>query len=155
MAVVRAKLDTAVDAFLRSAERSTYMVTACEIGGRKGLFGTDFFNRSLYRRKLERLGMRFSKDPFTAFEGRETFRSEDLGSFAPSFLTLPRRSNNPAEPWHLRGALLVHQLTYYRIADIGPEELSTLVGLAAGLEAVGATEPEDLAAVLTGAGPEA
>ncbi|MDQ3915861.1 MAG: hypothetical protein M3323_11135 [Actinomycetota bacterium] len=147
---VRAQLDRAVDAFMSSAERPTYMLTACEIGGRKGLYGTDFFNRSVYRRKLERLGMRFSGEQFTVFDGEATFHAEGIGSFRPSFVTLPRRSDNPSEVWEIRGALLVHQLTFYRIADIAPTELSSLVSLAGGLDALGATEPEDLAAALGG-----
>jgi hypothetical protein len=155
VSVVRAKLDRAVAAFTSPGERPVYMLTACEIGGRKGLYGTDFFNRSVYRRKLERAGMRFSRDPLTDFDGTSQFHSEDFEPFTPTFLTLPRRSDNPAEPWRLRGALLVHQLTFFRIADISARELSSLVALVGGLDAVGATEPEDLAVQLTGAGPEA
>ncbi|MFN2589018.1 MAG: hypothetical protein ABR613_12995 [Actinomycetota bacterium] len=154
VAVVRAQLDRAVQAFMTSAERATYMLTACEIGGRKGLYGTDFFNRSVYRRRLERLGMRFSREPFVSFHGDAAFEATDFEPFTPAFLTLPRRSDDPAEPWHLRGALLVHQLTFFRIADISPDELSSLVAVAGGLDAVGATEPEDLAAALAPAGRE-
>ena len=147
--VVNAKLRRAVELFQASAETPTYMVTACEIAGRKGLYGTDFFNRSAYRQQLKRLGMRFSDDPFARFDGT-TFTSDDFEAFEPEFLTLPRRSDNPPGVVPMKGALLVHRLTFYRIADIGPQELSTLVQLAGRIDALSATEAADLAAALSG-----
>lgn len=147
---VRAKLDRAIGAFSSRDPRGTYMLTACEIAGRKGLFGTDFFNRSAYRQKLKRLGMRFSDDPFVVMNADGTFESEDFDAFEPSFATMPLQSHARPGVVPTEGGLLVYQLTYYRIADLQPEELSRLAALAARIEALSATEPEDLAAALTG-----
>ena len=149
--VVRRKLERAVTAFQSSGERATYMLTACAIGGRKGLYGTDFFNRSAYRQKLRRRGMRFSDDPFVDFDPDDgTFSSEDFEPFRPSFVTMPRLSSVPPGVVPMKGGRLVYQMTYYRIADIGAAELATIASLAPELEAMSATDPEDLAAALAG-----
>jgi hypothetical protein len=149
--VVRDRLEGAVDAFVSSAERASYMLTACEIGGRKGLYGTDFFNRSAYRQRLKRLGARFSDHPFSVFGDDGTFASEDFDPFRPEFLTLGTLSTNPPGVRETTGAYLVHQLTFYRIADVGQEELRRLVDVAGGLKGLSATDPADLVAVLSGA----
>jgi hypothetical protein len=147
LSVVRRKLDRAIEAF--DLDRGgAYMLTACEIGGRKGLYGTDFFNRSTYRQKLKRLGMRFSDDPFVVFGEDSKFHSEDFEPFDATFLTLPQRSDVPPGVVPLGGALLVYQLTFYRIADLDPEELSRLVTLAPSLDAMSATDPADLVEAL-------
>lgn len=146
---VRSKLDRAVSAFTGGDPRGTYMLTACEIGGRKGLYGTDFFNRAAYRQKLRRLGMRFSDDPFVVLNADGTFESDDFEPFEPAFLTMPRRSDEPPGVVRTEGGFLVYQLTYYRIADLDPVELRRLVALASTIDALSATQPEDLAAALT------
>lgn len=148
VAKVRARLERAVRAFSADEPRGTYMMTACAIGDRKGLYGTDFFNRSAYRQKLRRLGMRFSDDPFVVMNPDGTFESDDFEPFEPSFLTMPRRSDTPPGVVPTEGGRLVYQLTYYRIADLDPPELGRLVALAGKIDAVSATEPEDLAAAL-------
>ena len=129
------------------------MLTACEVGGRKGLYGTDLFNRSAYRNKMKRLGMRFSDDPFVTFDGTEVFSSDDFDPFVPEFLTLPLRSNRPEGVIEVRGAYLVHQISFYRLADLPVEELRAIVRLAGRIDAYSATEPEDLKSALTGADP--
>lgn len=149
---VRSKLARAVDAFRSSDRTPTYMLTACEVGGRRGLFGTDFFNRSIYRQKLRRLGMTFSDDLFVNMDGEGSFRAQDRERFAPEFVTLPRRSDKPPGVVRATGASLVYQLTYYRIADIRASELSRLVALAREIDALSATDPADLVGALTRAG---
>ncbi|MDQ3952628.1 MAG: hypothetical protein M3279_06665 [Actinomycetota bacterium] len=150
LSLVRAKLDRTVEVFRSSARTPTYMLTACEIGGRRGLFGTDFFNRSIYRRKLERLGMTFSDDLFVMMGEDGSFYAADREPFVPEFVTLQKTS--PPQPGAARvtGGYLVYLLTYYRIADIDADELSRLVALAGGIEALRANEPADLAGALTG-----
>jgi hypothetical protein len=146
--VAKSKLHEVVDVFVRSGETPAYMLTACEIDGRRGLYGTDFYNRSQYRLGLRRLGMRFSDHPFVFFDGDRTFRADDLGAFTPSFVAMGRRSDNPSGTVETGGALLLYHLAYYRIADIGARELSALARLLPEVEALSATEPEDLAAAL-------
>lgn len=151
LATVQHRLARAVDVFQSTSGRSTYMLTACEVGGRKGLYGTDFFNRSVYRQQLRRLGMRFSEDPFVEYRPDGTFASDDFDPFEAGFVTLGRRSDNPPGILETRGAYLVHQLTFYRISDVSPEELSRLVQFAGGIQAIAATDPGDLVAALSGA----
>ena len=148
---VRTKLGRAVEAFTSSARVPTYMMTACEIGGRRGLFGTDFFNRSIYRLKMKRLGMTFSDDLFVMMGEDGSFHARDRDPFVPEFVTLPKTS--PPQPGVTRvaGGYLVYQLTYYRIADISAPELSRVVRLAKEIEALRASEPDDLVEALTGA----
>ena len=148
VARVQAALRRTVDAFVRSGERATYMLTACEIGGRKGLYGTDFFNRSAYRRKLEGLGMRFSSDPFVVFGNDGTFGSQDRAPFVPEFLALGAPGDDAGGVQRVGGALLLQQLTFYRIADVAEEELRRLASLAERLDAFSAADPGNLAATL-------
>ncbi|HYP22495.1 MAG TPA: hypothetical protein VEV43_02890 [Actinomycetota bacterium] len=151
VSLVQAKLARAVDAFMASARVSTYMLTACEIGGRRGLFGTDFFNRSIYRQKLKRLGMTFSDDLYVMMSEDGTFYAQDRDPFVPEFVTLQKTSPPRPGADRVSGGFLVYLLSYYRIADIEAPELSRLVALAREIEALRANEPEDLVAALTGA----
>lgn len=153
--LVQQKLRRTIDAFTSSAQTPTYMLTACEIGGRPGLFGTDFFNRSIYRQKMKRLGMTFSDDPYVMMNEDGTFYSQDRDAFAPEFVTLQKTSPPRPGVTHVSGGMLVYLLTYYRIADISPEELSRVVALARRVEALRANEPADLAEALTGAAASA
>lgn len=151
VALVQAKLRRTVDAFMSSGATPTYMLTACEVAGRRGLYGTDFFNRSIYRQKLKRLGMTFSDDLFVMMDADGRFYSEDREPFEPEFVALQKVS--PPQPGVTRigGGFLVYLLSYYRIADIGPEELSRIVALSRSVEAMRANEPADLVDALTGA----
>ena len=151
LAAVQHRLARAIEVFQSTADRSTYMLTACEVGGRKGLYGTDFFNRTVYRQQLKRLGMRFSDDPFVEYRPDGRFASDDFDPFETEFVTLWRRSDNPPGIIETSGAILVHQLTFYRISDVSPEELNRLVRFAAGVDALAATDAGDLVAALTGA----
>lgn len=152
VSAVQAKLRRSVGAFMSSAETPTYMLTACEIAGRRGLFGTDFFNRSIYRQKMKRLGMTFSDDLYVMMDAEGAFYAQDRDPFVPEFVTLQKTS--PPQPGVTRvtGGFLVYLLSYYRIADIGPSELSRIVALAREVDAMRANEPVDLTEALTGAG---
>lgn len=146
---VQAKLGRAVGAFTSSQRVPTYMLTACEIGGRRGLYGTDFFNRSIYRQKLKRLGMTFSDDLYVMMDGDGRFYAQDRDPFVPEFVTLQKTS--PPQPGVSRvtGGFLVYLLSYYRIADIDAAELAQIAALARSIDALRASEPADLGAALT------
>ncbi len=146
--VVVTKLREAVDTFVRSHEQPAYMLTACELDGRRGLFGTDFYNRSAYRHRLKRLGMVFSDRLFTYFDGEATFRADDFEPFEPSFVALGRESNRLPGVVRTKGARLLQLFTFYRIADIDAQELSALARMLPSVDGLSATEPEDLAAEL-------
>ena len=152
LAAVQGKLRRAVDAFTSSATTSTYMLTACEIGGRRGLYGTDFFNRSIYRQKMKRLGMTFSDDLYVMMDENGSFYAQDRDPFVPEFLTLQKLSPPQPGVTPITGGYLVYLFSYYRIADIGPAELSRLVALSKEIDAMRASDPADLAAALTGDG---
>lgn len=149
-AIVQAKLGRAVEAFMSSGETPTYMLTACEIGGRRGLYGTDFFNRSIYRQKLKRLGMTFSDDLYVMMDEDGAFYAQDRDPFVPEFVTLQKTSPPQPGVTRITGGLLVYLLSYYRIADIDASELSRVVALARTVDALRANEPADLAEALTG-----
>lgn len=150
LSLVRAKARRAADAFTASAQVPTYMLTACEVGGRRGLYGTDFFNRSIYRQKLKRLGMTLSDDLYVMMDADGRFYAEDRDPFVPEFVTMQKTS--PPQPGVRRtsGGFLVYILTYYRIADIPAPELSRIAALARQVDALGASDPADLVAALTG-----
>lgn len=150
LADVQSKLHRAVGAFQSSASTPTYMLTACEIGGRRGLFGTDFFNRSIYRQKLKRLGMTFSEDLYVMMNEDGSFYAQDRDPFVPEFVTLQKTSPPQPGATTIAGGLLVYLLSYYRIADLDAAELSRIVALARNVQAVRANEPGDLVAALTG-----
>lgn len=136
-----------VDAFATSGERATYMLAACDIGGRKGLYGTDFFNRSAFRRKLERLGMQFSKDPFSTFRGDGCFESQDRAPFRAEFVTL---GVPPAGRGVVRSspAELLYQCIFYRIADVREGEMARLAAALEDAEGISGGNPKDLVAAL-------
>ncbi len=138
------RLHEAVDAFVRAPERPAYMLTACEIDGRRGLFATDFYNRSPYRHKLRRLGMTFSDHPFVFFDGASQFVAADTEPFRPSFVALGGESDRPPGVVRTSGARFLQLFTFYRVADIGAAELSALARLLPTVEGLSATEPEDL-----------
>ncbi|HEX2295926.1 MAG TPA: hypothetical protein VHN37_11525 [Actinomycetota bacterium] len=144
MSVVVDRLHEAVDAFVRSPERPAYMLTACAIDGRRGLFATDFYNRSAYRHRLRRLGMTFSDHPFAFFDGESRFAAADTEHFRPSFVALAGQSDRPPGIVRTTGARFLHLFTFYRIADIDAVELSALARLLPAVEGLSATEPEDL-----------
>lgn len=150
LSLVRSKLARAVSAFMSSAEVPTYMLTACEVGGRRGLFGADFFNRSIYRQKLKRLGMMFSDDLYVMMREDGSFYAEDRDPFVPEFLTLPKPADGTTGAARTRGGFLVYMLTYYRIADIGAAELTRVAALARKIDALRANDPADLVGALTG-----
>lgn len=154
LSAVQAKARRAVEAFKSSADVSTYMLTACEIGGRRGLFGTDFFNRSIYRLKMKRLGMTFSDDLYVMMNEDGSFYAEDRDPFVPGFVAMQKTSPPQPGVHRVTGGLLVYLLTYYRIADVTAPELARLVALSKSVDALRANEPDDLAAALTEASPE-
>lgn len=141
---VRAHLVHAVDAFVHSGQRATYMLTACEIGGRPGLYGSTFFNRATARRDLARLGMTFSDDPFTFFGADGTFAARDRAPFRPEFVTLPLEPEGERVTRWSAGAAL-HRAAYYRIADIGQEEIARLAAVVAACPVLSARSARDLA----------
>ena len=144
---VRDLLVHVVDAFMRSGERATYMLTACEIGGRRGLYGSTFFNRATTRRDLARLGMTFSDDPFTVFGADGTFASADRSPFTPEFVTFPLEPGG-ARVTRWTPAALLHRTAFYRIADIAEDEVARLAAALAGCAGLSARTAPDLAAAV-------
>jgi hypothetical protein len=148
--VVVERLLEAVDAFMHSHEVGTYMLTACEIDGRMGLYGSDFYNRSPYRVELRRLGARFSDHPFVFFRETGLFESRDFGIFRPEFVALGGRSDKPPGVIETSGARLVHAVAFYRIADIDARELASLTAQLTRMDGLGATAAKDLYAAIAG-----
>lgn len=69
----------------RSVSDAVYSLHPVRIDGVYGLYGRDFFNRSLARRRLQRRGMEFAEQPFVLFDG-ETFEATGWGTFESRFV---------------------------------------------------------------------
>jgi hypothetical protein len=148
---VEERLQYMAEATFFVPERTTYMLNACRIDGRVGLYGQDFHNRSFFRTKLQRHGMEFAHDPFTTFNPSGAFECSDWGEFKPTFVILRNAADytdDPVEIIELKGAALAFQLTAYRLGMAGPTEISQLVRLVKGVGAVSALTPEPVARAL-------
>ncbi|HVM35199.1 MAG TPA: hypothetical protein VM784_07645 [Actinomycetota bacterium] len=133
---------------MRSVTSPTYLVTACEIHRRLGLYARDVHNRSSYRLKLARVGGRFSENPFVTFAGKGTFECHEWGAFSPEFVVLGLPA--PDDVVRTTGALLVFLIATRRIRKLSSSELHELVGALGTLEALSADDPELLATTIGG-----
>lgn len=141
---LQSRLVDMVSMALRSKAQPTYAMQACEVDGLRGLFARDFFNRSVYRRRLVRDGAALSDDPLVTFDGG-SFSARDWGKFRPSFLILGGSGEPADEVKFFEGALVPFTLASYRFGPVGAEELRSLVQISRGLIAIGG---DDHAAVL-------
>lgn len=122
----------------------TYLFTACEFRGRKGLWGRDFFNRSAYRRKMEREGMRFSDHPVTYFNENRMFYSEGWDEFVPEFVILRKDLDYPEEHKEVirtHGAALAFHVCSYRLQTVGTDELKQLMDVVQAIDGLSGRDP--------------
>lgn len=135
--------DVVVDALRRmvagavaSRTRPTYLLHACEIDGRVGLYGRDPFNRAPFRAGLQRAGMNFAPDSFVTFSDTGGFHSSDWGHFTPDFVILGGWGADESEVVVSEGAMLLFTLTTFRLGPPTPSELHALAGLIGSIRAV-------------------
>lgn len=128
---VKERLSLMIEVIRLVSLRPTYMLTACEFNGEKGLCGRDFFNRSAYRSRLRQLGMRFSDHPVTYFNGQE-FACDGWEAFVPKFVILRKDWDYPEDysgVIRTTGGVLTFHLCAYRLQGVGAEELRQLTPL--------------------------
>jgi hypothetical protein len=141
-----------VKALIDSAEVPHYLLTACRIGNRFGLFGADFYNRSKIRRDLTRKGVEFAGEQFTRFSTDGWFEASEWGRFEPSFIVLRTwadHTEDPTEVIETKGAELSFQVATYRLALMEPPELSALTSVLKGSPGVSAGDTDVLFAALS------
>lgn len=127
----------------------TYLTHPVEANGKVGLYVRDIYNRSAFRRRLARLGMRFGDDPFARLTERGFFSSSDFGEFRPGFIILDEA--DPEEPKKIvttRGALIPFHFAILRFGAIPPSELSTLTRALKNTPAISAGDANVLMAAL-------
>jgi hypothetical protein len=149
-AVIR-RLQKTVTVLLDSRDRPAFSLHACEIDGRRGLYARDVFNRSPYRRRLMRLGMKFAADPYTTLTERATFACDDWGEFSPDFMIFGYEDKDPKKVVTTRGAMLPITAIDLRVGDVTQSDLHLLIESFRSIEALSAKDSEALVAALRGA----
>ena len=127
-----------VEVVLKAAERSTYCLHPISFDGRLGLYGRDLHNRSSYRRRLERLGVTFSSDPYPRLTDRGTFECDDWGEFQPEVAVFTDDDEEPAAVVETTGALLPFSFASLRLGVIGIGELQLLTRVTRSVRAASA-----------------
>ena len=148
---VQQYLGQIVEIALGSRDLPTYHVRACELGGRHGLYARDILDRSVYRRRLQRAGMKFAESPVVYLEPGGSFRTDDWDSFRSDFVI----TGGAAEDGGLlriAGALTPFTVASYRFGAIGAEELGTLIAACRESEGLGSEDPLAVIASLEGTG---
>lgn len=148
VSAVKRRLDRTVEILLESSDHPAFSLHACEIDGRRGLYARDVYNRSAYRMKLVRLGLRFAEDPYAILTERRTFKCEDWGEFSPSFMIFGYVDENPQKVLRTKGAMLPITAIDLRVGHITPAQLHLLIESLNTIEAVSAADPGALIAAL-------
>lgn len=134
-------LELTLEAILESRKQPIYWLHACRIEGHDCLYGGDVYNRSAFRRKLARIGMEFSSDPFVRLTERGTFACSDWGELTPGVVILKVSGGEPEEIVEMSRAILLGILAQARLGALGTAELSHLVRACAGVTGTGAGDP--------------
>lgn len=139
---IREHLERLLTAVAEAGRRQpVYLLTASEIDGRRGLYAVDRFNRSAYRRALERLGMKFAEHPYLRLSGKGVFESDSWNAFKPSFIILPADRGDVGHRV-VRAGELLFRLAAWRLGLMRNDELSLLAYALQGIDGVAADDPE-------------
>lgn len=130
-----ARLASAIE---RIPSQQTYLVQACEIDGRRGIYARDLFNRKPFRRKLSRQGLRFAAAPVVTTDGSR-FHCEDWGAFDPSFALLYTPGEGAVVP--VTPTRLAATLATFHLGTLGPSEFARLVSACRNVSAFGGDDP--------------
>lgn len=146
----RSRLARTIDAVLHSREQPSYLVTACRIDGRIGLWTRDVYNREPFRMRTVRAGLELSDDPYVTMTPDGRFECEGWDPFRPEFVVVKSlRGPRGREGENVnKGALLTFLFGILRVGDMGMVELHHLVSTIKDAEIVAEDEPEELVAVL-------
>lgn len=149
---VRARLVRTIDAVLRSQEQPSYLITACRVDGRPGLFARDVYNRAPFRIRVARAGLELSDDTYVRMTPAGEFECDGWEPFRPEYIVvknLPGPRGREHENVN-KGALLAFLFGILRVGDFGVTELHHVVSAIKGAEVVDEEDPERLVEVLRG-----
>jgi hypothetical protein len=124
------RLNQALEAIAAAQEdEAIYMINACRIGERYGLYSRDLFNRASFRVHMSRLGVEFAEDPYVRLLPSGRFDCRDWGEFDPEFMVsggpFPR---DPEEVDNRRGGMTPFMFGVLRMGRITASELKHLAG---------------------------
>lgn len=151
----RARLVQTVEAVLHSRERPAYLVAACRVDGRRGLYARDVFNREPFRLKAIRAGLEIADDPYVRMTPSGEFECEGWEPFRPEFVvakSLRGPRGREAENVN-KGAFLTFLFGILRVGDMGMVELHHLVSTIKNADVVVEDGPEELVEALRTAAP--
>lgn len=143
------RLNLLVVAIVRSHERPTYCFHPIRFDDRFGLYGRDLFNRSIYRKRLERLGVTFSADPYPRLTEHGAFECDDWGEISPEVVVLAADDvEHPERVVRTGGALLPFSFLTMRFGQVGPSEIRLVTSMSKRMTAVSAEDPAAVMAYL-------
>lgn len=124
---VRSRLALTIDAVLHARERPAYLISACSVDGRRGLFARDLFNREPYRLRAARAGLELADDPYLRMTPDGRFECEGWAPFSPEYIVVRKvRGHGRGEENLNKGALLTFVFGILRVGDVGMMELHHL-----------------------------
>ena len=110
----------------RSLNEAVYTLQAVKVDGRFGLYARDFFNRSVFRRRLMRQGMQLSDRPFVTFDG-QAFETSDWGKFEPDFVIFGDMSPEDSTRYEMGAGEIGFALMTYRMGKPDVHELRCML----------------------------
>lgn len=140
---VRSRLVRTIDAVMQSRERPAYLVTACRVDGRFGLFARDVYNRAPFRVRVQRAGLELADDTYVRMTPAGEFEADGWPPFRPEFIVaknLPGPRGREHENVN-KGALLTFLFGILRVGDVGMTELHHLVSVIKDAELVDDDDP--------------
>ena len=149
----RARLVRTIDAVLHAKERPAYLVAACRVDGRRGLYARDVYNREAFRLRAIRAGLEIADDPYVEMTPGGEFVCEGWEPFRPQFVvakSLRGPRGREAENVN-KGAFLTFLFGILRVGDMGMVELHHLVATIKDADVVVEDDPEELVEVLRAA----
>jgi hypothetical protein len=131
-------------AFRSSSEKSMYLMKACRLDGRIGVYAGEVYNRSNYIRKLGKRGIEFDGEGYLELTPRNTFRSEDYGEFRPSFMIVAMAASDQQTVALESKAMAAMTAARYRMGPMPPHEVAPLLRTISGAQLVSASTPRDV-----------
>lgn len=135
---VMRRLSRYASAVAQLPSKPTYLVQACEIDSKRGIYARDLFNRNPFRRKLSRHGLAFADSPVVT-TGPSGFECTDWGPFDPQFALVYTPEESAVVP--VSGARLAASLATFHLGGLQPAEFARLVAACRDVPAFGGHDP--------------
>ncbi len=148
---VRDQLAKTINVVLASDTVPSYLITACRVADRYGLYTKDICNRSAFRRHAARTGLVMADDPYVQMTPDGKFRCEGWDPFDPEFVIVNRLSNlgltarglpSPSDENHNRSGFLTFLFGILRVGALEAAELRHLTRMIRSVQVVTEDEPE-------------